>query len=189
MQHTALLVIDFINDIIDPDGKISSSAAFIKENAVIKKVNQVISFARQNKIPVVFVKVGFSADYIECPTNSPIFSKAKEFQALKLNSWGTEFDKNLNRLPTDLTIIKHRVSAFYATSLEAFLHANKIQTLIIAGVSTDMAVQSTARDAHDRDYNVTIISDACAAASSEMHENTLKMLQRFCTVVKSDELK
>lgn len=187
-MKTALLVLDFINDIVHPDGKIAASAGFVKENNVMDHANVSIAFARQNKIPIVFVKVGFSTGYKECPDNSPIFSRAKQLQALKLNTWGTEFHKEINKEDDDLVIIKNRISAFYATRLEAFLRANQIQNLLICGVSTDMTVQTTAREAHDRDYKVTIVADACGAASLETHENTLKLLQRLTLVVKSSEL-
>lgn len=189
MDKTALLVIDFINDIAHPEGRISGSAAFIKEHNVIENVNRVITFSRQNKFPVVFIKVGFHAGYLECPENSPIFSYAKKKNALLLNTWGTEFYETLDRQPDDLIITKHRVSAFYATPLEVFLHANHIQNLLIAGVSTDMAVQTTAREAHDHDYKVFVVADACAAASGEAHEMTLKLLQRIALITTSNDLK
>lgn len=51
-----------------------------------------------------------------------------------------------------------------------------------------MAVQTTAREAHDKDYKVMIVSNACGAGSSEIHESTLKSLQRLALVVKNTEL-
>src|SRR5215204_6418872 len=149
MKKTALLVIDFINDIVHPDGKITATADFVKKHDVINHANLVIAFARQHHFPIAFVKVGFSKNYLECPTNSPIFGQAKEMKAFELNTWGTEFHEKLNVQTDDFIITKHRVSAFYGTSLEAFLRANQIQNLILIGVSTDMAIQSTAREAHD----------------------------------------
>lgn len=186
--RAALLVLDFINDIVHPNGKIAGSAAFIKEHAVIENANKVISFARFNNIPVIFVKVGFSANYLECPERSPIFGGAKQKNALKLNEWGTEFHELLDVQPNDMIITKHRVSAFYATDLEAVLRPNHIDTLLITGVSTDMAVQTTAREAHDRDYKVIIVADACASGSAEIHESALKLLQRVATIINTSDL-
>lgn len=186
-MKTALLILDFINDIVHPDGKIAASAEFVKENNVMAHANNAIAFARKNGIPVVFIKVGFSSGYKECPESSPIFSRAKQ-QALQLNTWGTEFHDEIKKEKGDLTIIKHRVSAFYSTSLEAFLRANQIESLMICGVSTDMAVQTTAREAHDRDYKVIIVSNACGTASTELHDNTLKSLQILTKVVTDVEL-
>lgn len=189
MKNTALLMLDYINDIIHPEGKIAGPAAFVNEHNVIANANKTIAFARKHHLPMVFVKVGFNAGYPECPETSPIFSYAKKQQALQLNTWGTEFHADLHVQPTDWVVVKHRVSAFYATGLSAFLSAQRIENLIIAGVSTDMAVQTTARDAHDRDYKVTIVSDACASGSLELHEAALKLAQRFTTIVNTEGLK
>lgn len=188
MNETALLVIDFINDIVNPSGKISSSASFIEKNQVIENANKMIQFARDRKMLICFVKVGFSDNYVECPASSPIFSKAKELNALQLNSWGTDFDERLYVQSNDLIIIKHRVSAFYGTSLELVLRSNGIRDLILTGVSTDMAIQTTSRDAHDRDFTVTIVSDACGAGSIDLHNSSLKLLERIANVKVSDDV-
>lgn len=182
MVTSALLVIDFINDIVHPDGKIANTAEFVKQHQVIAKANEAIQFAREQNFLLLFVKVGFTVQYLECPKNSPIFGKAKQFQALQLHSWGTEFHHELAINPQDAVIIKHRVNAFYGTDLETFLRANQVERLYLCGVSTDMAIQTTARDAHDRDYQVIIIEDACGAANQEIHENTLKSLARIAEI-------
>ena len=74
------------------------------------------------------------------------------------------------------------------TSLEAFLSANEIKKLILIGVSTDMAVQSTARDGHDRDYQIIIIPDACAAGNEELHETSIRTMQRIAKTMTASEL-
>lgn len=186
MAKAALLLLDFINDIANPNGKIASSAPYIVKYDIINKVNTAIHIARQKGILVLPIKVGFSSNYVECPSTSPIFNRIKQLQALELNTWGTEFLTELNIEETDPVIVKHRISALYATSLEAILHANEIKYLYISGVSTDMAVQTTARDAHDRDYTVTIIEDTCAAGNEKLHNDTIDALSRFTTIIKVD---
>lgn len=183
-----LLVIDFINDIVHPEGKFSSAAGYVKEHQVIEHANKAIASARAKKIPILFVKLGFSANYLEWPASSPLYSRVKDSHALQLNTWGTELYQKLDFQSNDITIVKHRVSAFYATGLETFLRANQVQQLYICGVSTDMTVQTTAREAHDRDYKVVIIKDACGAMTKELHENTIKSLERIATIVSTDQL-
>lgn len=187
-SNTALIVLDLENDLIHPEGKLALSAKMVVENNVIVKTNAAIQWARQNNALVIFVRVGFSRNYVECPTTSPLFTYVQQAQALQLNTWGTEFDKNLDVRENDVMLTKHRVSAFYANSLQAILTARKIQQVILCGVSTDFAVQTTAREAHDRDYRVSIVQDACAANSTEDHRNTLQLLEKFCTMVNSDNL-
>ena len=186
--NTALIVLDLENDLIHPEGKLALSSKMVVENRVISKANAVIQQARQCNALVIFVRVGFSQNYVECPVTSPLFSYVQQAQALQLNTWGTEFDKNLDVRENDVMITKHRVSAFYATSLQAILTARQIQQVILCGISTDFAVQTTAREAHDRDYRVSIVQDACAANSIEEHRNTIQLLEKFCTIVNSNNL-
>jgi nicotinamidase-related amidase len=61
-------------------------------------------------------------------------------------------------------------------SFLASLRAHKVKRLILAGVSTAWAVQATARDAHDRDYQVVVVEDACAAASENEHKTSMELL-------------
>lgn len=186
-MNSLLLVIDFINDIVHPQGKIATAAPFITENKTMEQANKAIKFCRQRNIPIVQVKVGFSADYLEWPSNSPLFGKAKAFGALKLGEWGTEFHELMDVKPNDHLIIKHRVSALYATQLATLLTAQHIEKVLIAGVSTNMAVETVARELHDRDYQVVILADACAAISQEVHQAALNSLSRIGKIVKVDE--
>lgn len=188
MVKPCLLVIDFINDIVHEKGKIPSCAGYVKEYGVIEKANAMIKIARDRSWLVLFVKVAFNPGYLELPRQSPVFGGAFQKGALKLGEWGTEFHEALDYRPNDPGIIKPRVSVFYATPLETYLHAQKIDTLIISGVSTNNAVQATARDGHDRDYRIMVLKDACGAMNSEMHNTSLNLLGHLSTIVTVDTL-
>lgn len=187
-MKTTLLIIDFINDIVHPKGKRSATATYVADNDVMQFANEAIAIARKNVIPIIHVKVGFSPSYIECPLNSPLFGKSKKDKALQLGEWGTEFHETMDVQDSDTIIIKHRVSALYATPLETILKANQIDTVIVCGVSTNMAVDTITRELHDRDYKVIVVKDACGAATKEAHEATLKTLSRIATVCNTREL-
>ncbi|CAH0537661.1 isochorismatase family cysteine hydrolase [Vibrio marisflavi] len=184
----ALLVIDFINDICHPDGKIPSSAAHTQEQNAIDNANKALAFARKQGWLTVQVKVGFEQNYHAQPKESPIFGKANQFEALKLGSFGTDFHEDLDVQPSDFIIEKPRVNPFYGTNLEPVLRANKVDELYVCGVSTAWAIQAVTRDAHDRDYKVTIIEDACAAADQQEHMTSIDMLSRIANIVKVDDL-
>ena len=94
-MNAILLTLDFINDITHPKGKIAHNAERIEQTKIIATANRAIDWARRQQIPVAHVKVGFNEHYLECPERSPMFSAAKQFDALKLNSWGTEFNDKL----------------------------------------------------------------------------------------------
>ena len=181
-NETLVLTLDFINDIVHPEGKIAHSAKRIADNHTVENANSVIKKARERKIPIAHVKVGFDANYQTCPPHSPLFSAAPKFNALQLNTWGTEFHEKLDVNENDYIIIKNRVSAFYCTKLETLLRAKGIKNIVLMGVATNMAVETTAREAHDRDYNVIIIQDACETTDQQSQEASLAVLQRLANV-------
>ncbi|USE35366.1 isochorismatase family cysteine hydrolase [Endozoicomonas sp. SCSIO W0465] len=188
-MRNALVVIDYINDLVHPDGKRGIYARQVSDNKVLAQVNKAISWARKTSALLVFVKVGFSADYRDLPTNSPFFSSLAEAGALRLGRWGTEFHQDLAIQPDDLIVIKPRINPFYSTRLEAILRAAKVTDIYFSGVGTTWAVQSAVRTAHDLDYHVFVISDACAAASEEEHLQSLTTLSHLSTLCTADDLK
>jgi nicotinamidase-related amidase len=186
----ALLCLDFQNDIVHPAGKVSGKgyAVYNEQYGVTAKVKQVQQLFRENQWPVIHVRVGFSADYREQPKNSPLMGRAHEFGAFLLGGWGTEFLSPVAPLDTETVITKHRVSAFYATELELLLRTKAVRDIYLCGVATDMVVESTARDAHDRDFSVFVVEDACIAAKHEDHINSLAAMKKLATILAAAEI-
>lgn len=189
MKKSVIVIADFINEIVHPKGVFGQhNAQRIAEDKTIEKANQLIAWGRAKGIPIAHVKVGFSEGYPECPLHSPMFGKAKEFGVLQLGTWGTEFHEEIDVQPHDFIVIKHRVSALYQTNLQPYLTANVINHVIFAGISTNYVVETTVRELHDRDYQVTVVADACNAATRAGHEASLIAMQRLAEVVSVDEL-
>ncbi|GGA84259.1 isochorismatase [Brucella endophytica] len=182
-MKTAFIGLDYIVDIVDPSGKIAASAGQVKERGVIAKANEALKIAHDKGWLSILVKVGFSRGYKDQPKNSPLFGRANELDALALDGPGTGFHEDLRSDFADLIMVKPRVSPFYGTGLEAALRANRIERLIVAGVSSAWAVEAATRDAHDRDYEVYIAEDACAAANTEEHEAAMKRLARIAKII------
>ncbi|PIR46050.1 MAG: isochorismatase [Candidatus Vogelbacteria bacterium CG10_big_fil_rev_8_21_14_0_10_49_38] len=189
-MKTVLVLLDFINEMIDEKGKFAGKGypAFVKAYGVISNVNTAIKQARAKGIPIIFVRLGFSSDYREWPEASPLFGAAKKFGALQLGAWATEIHASIDKIDDDYLITKHRVSAFYATSLEAILRNLQAETILLGGVSTDLAVQSAAREAHDRDYRVVVLEDLCGAGNEEDHADALRLVSKVATVAESTEV-
>ncbi len=181
----ALIIMDFINDIVHPEWKLSKKwySKFIKENNTIKNINKQIKEFRENGQLIVFIKVWFQSDYNDQPKNSPLFGKANEFEVLKLWTWGTEFIEDLNHNKNDIVIIKNRVSPFYNTKLNNILKTNNIKELYLTGCATDLVVESTARDWHDRDYKINIIENCCAAANIQDHKISLNCMKKIAVII------
>lgn len=170
---TLLLTVDFINDIVHPQGLIPSCAAMVAEYQVIERTNQALAWARARGFQIAHVKVGFPAGYPNCPDSSPIFGAAKRLGALRLDQWGTAFHDQLQTEANESVIVKSRIGVFYGTQLETLLRARGIEHIVLAGVSTNHAIEAAARDAHDRDYRVTVLSDCCATSDLPTHQQTL----------------
>ena len=187
MKKSLFLVMDMTNDLVSETG--ASAATYgvqVKERGVLEKTRKAIDAARKAGALVGFVRVGFSPDYRECPPASPIFSGARKNGLFKLGTPGTETHAALGQTPADFDIVKHRVSPFYATSLEAILRANGVERLILCGVSTNGVVHSGAREAHDRDYECIILEDCCAGVTPAEHDHAIACLGRYATIVGSD---
>jgi nicotinamidase-related amidase len=185
------LVLDMINDLVHPDGANGKGplGEQVRSRRVIENTRTALAKARAARVKVGYVRVGFSADYRECPPASPVFSKAREHGLFKLGTWGTEVHPDLKPTVGDYDIVKHRVSPFYATNLEAILRGQGITRIYFSGVSSVAVVQATARDGHDRDYECVLLEDCCASFTAEEHAKSMAMLGRFASITTSAEVK
>lgn len=184
------LVCDMINDLVHEDGPNGKKGygPELKRRNTIANTAEALRKARAAGVKIGYVRVGFSPDYRECPPASRIFQGAKKAGMFKLGSWGTEVHPALAPRPGDHDIVKHRVSPFYATSLEAILRANGIRRLYLSGVSTSGAVLSGAKDGHDRDYDVYVLEDCCCALSEEQHQAVVDQMKRMTTILTVPEV-
>jgi nicotinamidase-related amidase len=187
-MNTAFLGLDYIVDIMHPSGKIAASAEQAAQRNVVGHANRLLAHARAQGWLSILVKVGFARGYPDHPAGSAMFGRAREFGALEEGSPGMAFHPDLQSELADLVIVKPRVSPFYGTSLDAALRARRIERLVIGGVSSAWAVQAAVRDAHDRDYQVVIVEDACAAASVAEHAESMALLQRIARIETVDTL-
>ena len=187
MTPSVYLVLDMQNELVHEDGPSAKGpmGPLLKERRTIENTQLAIERARAAGVKVGFVRVGFSEDYHECPAGSPLFGGAAKAGMFKLGTWGTEIHPALDQRPGDIQVVKHRVSPFYSTTLLAQLSAAGIRRIYCSGVSTQAVVQACVRDAHDRDFQVVVIEDACCAHSEQEHQNSIQSISRFCTVEKA----
>ena len=178
------LVCDMINDLVHEDGPSAKTyGPELARRKTVANTAEAIRKAREAGARIGYVRIGFSPDYRECPPNSRIFQGAKKAGMFKLGGWGTEVHPMLAPQAGDFDIVKHRVSPFYATSLEAILHAQQIQRLYVSGVSSSGAVLSAAKDGHDRGYDVFVLDDCCCALTEAQHQAVIDQVKRMTTVV------
>ncbi|CAI0835069.1 isochorismatase family cysteine hydrolase [Serratia ficaria] len=184
-MSAALIIIDLIEDLIGPKGRANHCREQAAASHLIANVNAAAAYARVRKIPVIWVRVGFADDYHDIPPHSPLFNQLKQIGALRLSSPGCQWVPELRREPEDLRFEKTAVSAFSGNNLLAWLQQHRCHHLLLGGVSTPLAIESTARQAHDAGFQVTVLQDLCAAPTQELHQQSLDTLQNLAEITRS----
>ena len=160
-KTTALVLIDLEHGIVSSAGAL---AADILKNAI-----SLSGALRQAGGTVIFTRVLLTetlslAVDVPAPKNSSPPANASELVP------------ELDRQPGDVVVTKRQWGAFYGTDLEQQLRRRGIRTLILGGIATNMGVESTARDAFDRGYELVFAEDAMAGISPAAQEFAVKTL-------------
>ena len=185
--HTALVVVDVQNDFCSPEGMISAEGLDVSSAvATAERLEGFIASARRAGVLVVFVRSVLSSDdnrYL----SDVILEQATRRRAGSYTlrpvcvegSFGGDWYGNVRPAPGDPVVTKHRYSAFLRTDLETILRTAGVRTVVLAGVATNVCVETTARDAFMRDFYVVLCSDGTAAYSDAEHEATLTTIDRY----------
>jgi nicotinamidase-related amidase len=187
-SRSVLLVLDMVNELVHPDGHYAHVCRKqVDARGVIDRTAVAIERARAENIPVIYVVLGYGHHYEDWAAESPLFGPPDPEHRFTLGKWGTQVHERLAPEPGEDIVVKQRVSPFYSTNLEFLLRSRKIDTLLLTGVSTDLVVLMTARDAHDRDFSVTVLEDATATADEALQGAALLMLARTAVVSSVDQ--
>ena len=191
---TAILIMDCQNDIVHENGKMAAMSngampRIIKEHNVLTTIARLAAAGRAASVPIIHVRHAYRPDYRDLPKNMPLLRASQQGEILKDGTWGAEIHETVAPQAQDIVIVKTRVSAFYASQLEAILSSQGITHLVLTGIATDGVVEGTARDGADRGYHIVIPEDTCATMSEEAHRVVLKGVLGFLsTVCKADEV-
>jgi biuret amidohydrolase len=179
----ALIVIDMQRDFLDPRGYIGHSGVDVEVlRAPIPNVRRLLDAARSADIRIIHTREGHRPDLADlnpakarraARVGAAIGSRGPLGRLLVRGEHGHEIIEELLPLPSEVVIDKPGFGAFYATDLELVLRAWGVTTLTLAGVTTDVCVHSTLREAVDRGFECETVGDACAAADPAIHEAML----------------
>ncbi|MCD8871057.1 cysteine hydrolase family protein [Staphylococcus gallinarum] len=174
-KNSALIVMDMQNGIVNG---IADNAGVIRAN------QQAIADARTQHIPVIFVRVAFTGDYLEVSENNKMFSQYKASgQSMSKEATSTQIIDDLHVEDTDPVVVKHRLSAFTGSNLEVLLRGMNINHIVLTGVSTSGVVLSTAVEAADKDFQITILADAVTDNDQYKHQFLVdNILTRYATI-------
>ena len=157
--------------------------------SLLQTLGKAIAAARAAQIPVIYVVVGFRKGIPEITAATT----NKSFGAIKSAGFpGIEepiqVDPAIAPQPGDMVVTKRRVSAFAGSDLEVILRGHKIEHLVLAGIATSGVVLSTVREAADKDYRLSVLSDGCADRDPEVHSVLLnKVFPRQADVLTTAE--
>ncbi len=182
----ALLIIDMQRDFLDPRGYIGLSGVDVAVlRTIIPNVRRLLEAARSAGIPVIHTREGHHGDLSDLPAvkarraaraGAVIGSVGPLGRLLIRGEAGHAIIPELAPLPSERVIDKPGFGAFYATDLEHVLRCAGIRALTLAGVTTDICVHSTLREAVDRGFECVTVGDACAAAEPAIHEAMLSCI-------------
>lgn len=188
-RKTALIAVHVQGDIISKEG---AFAPFFFEEVqrrnVVKKLRDLVDVAHQAGIHVIYTKVAFSPDYSDLIPNAPLLQVVQQGGSLKEGNVLTEIIEPLAPRPED-TVATHTTVGGLTPELLSLLSERGIDTLLIAGVATNVSVEGTARAAVDLGYNVVIVEDACSAANPDAHQASLASLSLLAAITTVDEVR
>ena len=187
---TAMIVVDMQNGFLDDEGSMVKTGMDITElKKTVVPVSRLVEACHRVDVPTIFTRMVQRADYKDAGLRLERRPILKEIGSLVAGTWDMELDPRMVVKPEDYILDKNRYSAFYNTNLEVILRGLAVDTLIICGVTTEICVESTIRDAYFRDYKVLVPEDAVAAMDVARHQGTLLTIQYgFGTVTRTAEV-
>jgi ureidoacrylate peracid hydrolase len=186
-EHTALIVIDVLNDFCSDDGMMAQEGLDVSApQEMAARLPALLESARAAGVLVIFVRNVYSTDanwylsdvwleqagrrragsYTDRPVCAP-------------DSWNNAFYGDVQPLPEEPIVTKHRFDAFLRTDLETILRAHAIRSVVFTGVATNVCVETTARNAFLRDFYVVVTRDGTATFSPEEHEAALRTIDKY----------
>ncbi len=188
-SKTALFVMDFQNDIVDPKGMFGAQglADKVAQANAIPNTAKALAAARKAGMMVVHVAVAYRPGHPEVVEGAALFQSMKDGNALVEGTWGAEFHPDLQPAEGEIVATKRGVSAFAGTDVELVMRNRGIENVVLTGIATSFVVEGTARHAVDLGIPVIVLDDCCASLNDDMHNASLAVLGMLGGVSNSDE--
>lgn len=182
----ALVIIDMQRDFLEPGGFGEILGNDVSRlQSIIPTVKQLLETFRHLNLPVIHTLEGHKSDLSDCPISKRKRGKGELTigdpgpmgRILILGEPGNAIIPELAPRPGEIIITKPGKGAFYQTPLESILREKGITHLVVAGVTTEVCVQTTMREANDRGFECLLIEDATASYFPEFKQATLEMIR------------
>jgi len=191
-ESTALVVIDMQRDFVEPGGfgeSLGNKVALL--TAIVPTVRALLDWCRQKGITIIHTREAHRPDLADCPPaklnrGNPkvkIGDVGPMGRILIDGEPGNDIVPDNAPLPGEIVIVKPGKGAFYATALGDILRLKGITHLIFAGVTTEVCVQTTMREANDRGYDNLLIEDATESYFPEFKRAAIDMIRAQGAIV------
>jgi nicotinamidase-related amidase len=183
--HTALVLIDMQRDFVEPGGFGETLGNDVGQlRAVIPPLQAVLAATRGAGITVIHTREGHLPDLSDCPPaklnrGEPalrIGDPGPKGRILIRGEYGHDIIDELAPIDGELVIDKPGKGSFYATGLDETLRAAGITSLVVTGVTTEVCVHTTVREANDRGYECLVLADCVGSYFPEFQRNGLAMI-------------
>lgn len=160
-----------------------------KKTGVIGVQARLLNGFRKAKAKVVYTFVAYQQGLPGVKPNSPLFRTLFDCNCLLQGTPAVEPIDDIAPLPNEPVVRGQGCSGFEGTGLDTILRVADVDTLVLVGIATDVAVESTARAACDLQYRTIVVSDACQADTDESHTRSLDVLRKwFAETPTADEV-
>lgn len=176
---SVLIVVDMQNGFIAREGSCARAGLPVEQLvAAVQPCVEAVRVARQARVPIVFTRYVYRADFTDGGflVHEKVPALAAE-KALVRGSWDADLIPQLAPAENDYVLDKNRPSSFYATPLETWLNGLGVDDIVVCGVTTNICVETTVRDASQRDYRTFVLTDAVAEYDDERHRASLRTMQ------------
>ena len=184
-RQTALVIIDMQRDFLEPGGFGAALGNDVTPlRAIVPTVRRLLEVFRARRLPIIHTKEGHAPDLADCPPSKRargrgtlrIGDRGPMGRVLVLGEPGNDFVPELSPRSDELVLPKPGKGAFWRTPLDDLLRHRGINRLVITGVTTEVCVQTTMREANDRGYDCLLVEDGTESYFPRFKEATLAMV-------------
>lgn len=184
----ALIFIHMQHAITHPEGKLAvfGHAKATRESGIISRQQALLKTFREKKLPVVFVNA--VTPETKWPAYGRFWESVRSIGANLPGSKDVEVIPELAPAPGEPVLFNWPFGIFSMNSLREILDGFRVETLVLPGVATDMAVLAAVYQASDMLYNVIVPSDCCTSANPKFHEAAIEMIDAMALLTTTEDI-